>query len=280
MYEIYNTDEFASYSNDYMIWSIVNVILFSPHIYLTLPNVFLSWLTRNYNMRSDFKSAKYYSKWSLISNIVIDILFILEIVTVVLLCVFLIPSSLSLTSSKILTTEQTSNLVDLIHMKKSTFQLLYQASRDGFDNKIFHSKCDGVGSTLTVIKSQNSNIFGGYTSADWSPFYFQIYFDEGLHKSDPTAFLFSLVNSYNISVKMDVSESESGRAIFAYTGYNIAFGGGYDLACSADQCSIRLFGYSFNLPSFLKYNSNASNSFLGGSPDSQIVEMEVYKVTN
>ena len=90
---MYNPEEFGSYSNDYMIWSIVNVIVFLPHIYLTLPNLFFSWLTRKYNERSDFKSASYYSKCSLIFNIVIDILLVVEIVAIVLLCVLLIPSS-------------------------------------------------------------------------------------------------------------------------------------------------------------------------------------------
>ena len=270
MYEIYASDEYEGYSNDYMIWSIINAILFIPHIYITLPNVFFSWLTRNYNMQSDFLSAKYYSKLSLIFNIIIDILIILEIVAIVLLCVFLIPTSGSLENSKILTNEQASKLINLIDMKTSTFQLLYQGSKDGFDNKIFHSKCDGIGKTLTVIKSPNLNIFGGYTSVDWSGI-FQF-------KTDSTAFLFSLVNKYDIAVKMDVILPN--YAIFAYPSYNIAFGGGCDLCCSGDQCSIRVFGYTFKLPSFLTFETNEANLFLAGSEIFQAVEMEIYKVLN
>ena len=87
---MYNSDEFGTYSSDYMIWSIVNVILFFPHIYITLPNLFFSWLTRKYNERLDFKSSKYYSKCSLALNIMIDTLLVFEIIVVVtILGVFL-----------------------------------------------------------------------------------------------------------------------------------------------------------------------------------------------
>ena len=153
-------------------------------------------------------------------------------------------------------------------MNKTTFSLLYRSSIDGLDSKTFHSKCDGVQGTLTVIKSQNSNIFGGFTSADW-------YSDWSSYnyKSDSAAFLFSLVNSYNVSVKMDVSQPNN--AIFSYPYYSMIFGGGHDLYCKYDQCYSNL-GHSYQMPSFLTYGSNAAQSFLGGSSSFQAVEIEVY----
>ena len=40
------------------------------------------------------------------------------------------------------------------------------ASRDGFDSDDFHSRCDNIGRTLTIIKVKNNpHIFGGYTEA-------------------------------------------------------------------------------------------------------------------
>ena len=36
---------------------------------------------------------------------------------------------------------------------------------------MFHAKCDKKFKTLTIVKSTNGNIFGGYTSADWTPDY-------------------------------------------------------------------------------------------------------------
>ena len=40
--------------------------------------------------------------------------------------------------------------------------LLYKASRDTFDLKVFHQRCDNQGKTILVIKSQKNHIFGAY----------------------------------------------------------------------------------------------------------------------
>ena len=167
-------------------------------------------------------------------------------------------------NSTILTNEQSLNLINLIGLNTTNVKLLYQASRDGFDTKIFHSKCDAVPGTLTIIKSKNTNIFGGFTSAEWS--------GNG-NKFDSTAYLFSLVNSYNVSVKMNYTESN--YAIYAYPYYSVMFGVGHDLYCSYDQCYSYL-GYSYQLPSFLTQYSTEAQSFLGGSYNFQAVEIEVY----
>src|SRR5436189_5834084 len=40
---------------------------------------------------------------------------------------------------------------------------------DGFEHKIFHSKCNNKGATVVLIKLKNSNrIIGGYNSERWS----------------------------------------------------------------------------------------------------------------
>lgn len=49
--------------------------------------------------------------------------------------------------------------------------LLYQWSRDGFEASDFHSRCDGKPKTLTLVKSSNENIFGGYTILPWQSIY-------------------------------------------------------------------------------------------------------------
>jgi len=43
-------------------------------------------------------------------------------------------------------------------------KLLYRGSKDGFDAKQFHSKCDDQGCTLTIIKTTSGHIIGGYTN--------------------------------------------------------------------------------------------------------------------
>ena len=162
---------------------------------------------------------------------------------------------------------QTSNLTE-------AWQLLYQASSNGFNSSIFHAKCDGYQGTLVVIKSKNSNIFGGYTEADWSGY--------NKYKFDTNAFLFSLVNSYNTSVKMSMSIIPLRYAIYASSNYGPTFGEGHDLYVGSDGTQgYSNLGYSYQLPSFLAnngYYSQQAHSFLAGSYNFQLVEVEVYQI--
>ena len=47
------------------------------------------------------------------------------------------------------------------------WRLLFRASRDGFAAETFHSKCDNLGPTATIVKSGNY-IFGGFTDVSWT----------------------------------------------------------------------------------------------------------------
>ena len=47
-------------------------------------------------------------------------------------------------------------------------KLLYRGSRDGTSSTIFHNKCNSMGATLTLIKTIDNYIFGGYTQKSWS----------------------------------------------------------------------------------------------------------------
>ena len=162
------------------------------------------------------------------------------------------------------------NLKTLINLRQNqTLKMIYQASKDGFSSSVFHSKCNGVLGTLTVIKtsSNTTNIFGGYTQADWSGYYSYQY--------DSNAFLFSLVNSYNIPVKMLVTNPQN--AIYTSQYYGPTFGGGHDLYINSDgtACYTNL-GYSYQLPNFLTVGTTAALSFLAGSYNFRAVEIEVY----
>ena len=174
-------------------------------------------------------------------------------------------------NSTILTEEKSFDLVNLLKLNNTSFKLLYQSSKDGVSASEFHAKCDGASGTLTVLKSQSSNIFGGYTAADWSGW--------SQYKNDPTAFLFSLVNSYNVSIKMNIIEDN--WAIYCYPTYGITFGSGYDLNCDNSGECFSSPGRTFQLPSFLQ-NSNDSReamSFLAGTYYRfKPVEIEVYAV--
>ena len=47
-------------------------------------------------------------------------------------------------------------------------ELLFCASRDGWDWRVFHSRCDNKGATLTVVRErEHGYVFGGYADAPW-----------------------------------------------------------------------------------------------------------------
>ena len=46
-------------------------------------------------------------------------------------------------------------------------QLLYRASRDGWQCQDFHSSCDNMGATVTGIKCTGGFVFGGHADAPW-----------------------------------------------------------------------------------------------------------------
>ena len=46
-------------------------------------------------------------------------------------------------------------------------ELLYRGTRDGFGFNQCHSKIDDKGPTLSIIKTTENKIFGGYTTIPW-----------------------------------------------------------------------------------------------------------------
>lgn len=70
-----------------------------------------------------------------------------------------------------------------------TFQLLYHASRDGWDSNTFHSRCDDKGPTVVVIQAHGGRIFGGYSDQSWRSETGRL-----MYRTSHHAFLFSLTN--------------------------------------------------------------------------------------
>ncbi|CAF5107546.1 unnamed protein product [Rotaria sp. Silwood1] len=102
------------------------------------------------------------------------------------------------------------------------WELIYKASRDGFDAATFHLCCDNQGPTMTIIQSNNNYLFGGYTSIPWT--------SDGSYKNDTTAFLFTLINPHNISpTKYVINCVHTEYAVRHHSKYGPTFGGGHDI---------------------------------------------------
>ena len=63
-------------------------------------------------------------------------------------------------------------------------KLLYRGSESNFEAGIFHSKCDKIKGTLTLVKNNKGFIFGGFTSESWE--------GNNILKKDDKAFCFSI----------------------------------------------------------------------------------------
>ncbi len=153
------------------------------------------------------------------------------------------------------------------------WKLQYRATRDGFTGENFHSKCDGIANTLTIIKSTNGNIFGGFTENAWK--------STGGYYNDQKAFIFSLVNKENKPFK--VMCSIGGYAINCNSTYGPTFGGGFDIHVSSDsnsnQTSYSNFGHTYKHADY-QYGTEKAKSILAGSYNFQTLEIEVFVRTN
>ena len=81
---------------------------------------------------------------------------------------------------------ETPLLRSWLNGRKFRLQVVYRATRDGFDAAKFHSLVDNQGPTLTVILSKDGFLFGGFTSKSWV--------HTGTLFADDQAFIFSLTN--------------------------------------------------------------------------------------
>lgn len=84
------------------------------------------------------------------------------------------------------------------------WQLIYKGQRDGFTSEDFHRCCNNQGSTITLIQTTRGFLFGGFTAISWT--------STGDYKSDPQAYLFTLINPYQIKptkfeIKKDMIDS-------------------------------------------------------------------------
>jgi hypothetical protein len=168
---------------------------------------------------------------------------------------------------------QTEQLMSLCEFPvRQKWDLIYRASQDGFEASSFHSKCDNRPNTLVIVKSTNGNVFGGYTEQTWN--------HTGDYKTDPNSFIFSLINQLNKPIKMKWSQ---GYGIYCHTSYGPTFGGGHDLHI-ANQSNLNATSYSNLVHSYTHpdyaYGSNEAKSFLAGSYNFQVSEIEVYTKQN
>ncbi len=169
-----------------------------------------------------------------------------------------------------MTNEESVSLVELT--KTSKGNLLYRATRDGFNSKAFHSKCDGKGNTISIIKNNLNYVFGGFASSAWNSFGYTI--------NDPNAFLFSLRRA-GVSYKDKFTVKLPQYALLGDSNYGPIFGGGDILILNQSNTTIGSrtnFGWSYNLPDGYTYDGNAKDFLAGNYNQWTTTEIEVYQI--
>ena len=159
-------------------------------------------------------------------------------------------------------------------MRDFNFELIYRASRDGFDASSFHAKCDDQSGTLTIIKTTNGYIFCAYASVAWD--------STSGYKADPNAFILSLmnVNFPSLFIPAKINDNSS---ICCKAGSGPTFGAGHDIYIASNSNTSREsysnLGRSFFFTSF-NTGTVSAQSFLAGARNFQTLEIEVFTCKN
>ncbi|KAG9285682.1 hypothetical protein G9A89_002249 [Geosiphon pyriformis] len=140
------------------------------------------------------------------------------------------------------------------------FRLLFRGSRDGFDVREFHAKCDRHGATVVVIKINDTDeIIGGFNPVSWS--------SSGYYRNTTRSFIFSLGNGMNTrnAILSRVSKRQSSFAICDYGLGNLEDSVGFGAG------DLPLFGFKAKRASYQRsvISPTAFN----------IAEFEVFQVT-
>ena len=165
-----------------------------------------------------------------------------------------------------------SDLVKLCKLSGKQFELIYRATRDGFQADSFHARCDYRPSTLTIIKTTKGHVFGGYTSVAWD--------STSDDKDDPHAFIFSLLSAVAQPMLIPIKAGGK-RAIRCVGKHGPIFGRGHDIyvadmpnKCKASYASL---GCSYDFTRF-PYSSQGAKTFLAGTRRFDTSEIEVFLV--
>jgi hypothetical protein len=122
----------------------------------------------------------------------------------------------------------------------------------------------------TLLYRGTRDCFGGYASVDWD--------SSSKWKSGPNAFIFSLTNKDNQTLKIRVYPSRLKYAIHCGSHYGPTFGNDIQIANNAkiNKYNFSYLGDSYKHPKYA-YNTNEAQTFLAGSCQFQLDEIEVYQ---
>jgi hypothetical protein len=158
--------------------------------------------------------------------------------------------------------------------KTKQFALLWRGSRDGFDARDFHSRCDGHANTLTVSLDTDGNIFGGFTPLKWESRKWngKKGKENNCLKADASlkSFLFTLKNPHNVPARQFPLKAEKKDEGPSFCDIGVSNN------CNTNtNSSTEYFGTRYTNDTGLN-----GNTFFTGSGRFQVKEIEVFEITN
>ena len=149
-------------------------------------------------------------------------------------------------------------------------KLLYRGSRDGWKASDFHVKCDNKGATITVIRSSDGFIFGGFADKSWT--------SSDIYCESDKAFLFSLKSPSNTvgPTKICIKQNMCSKAMCYISSYGPIFGSGHDFLIYSDANN-NSDSYS-NLGDTYEIPPGQTDTFLVGSMHFKVSEIEVFQI--
>ena len=142
----------------------------------------------------------------------------------------------------------------------------FNALKDGDSAKVFHEKCDNIGPNISIIKTSDNLIFGGFTVNNWSP--------QTITKKDDSAFIF------NFQTKKIHNIKKGENAIYCYGNLLINFynsKGGYSTLHIPDHC----FNSNCNtcpIKESAYTNFSKDYELNNGSQKFKVSEFELYEI--
>ena len=120
--------------------------------------------------------------------------------------------------------------VCILNKDEFKLRLLYRNSRDGNSIESFHRHCDAHRNTLTLVKSNYGNVFGGFTTKYWVG-------NRGYTKDDE-AFLYLIKSKFNHPPKIYNNKNKDNGAICVRPKYAPTWGSAFDLCIGTTTGSI------------------------------------------
>ena len=154
-------------------------------------------------------------------------------------------------------------------LKKKKIKLIqrFNVLKDGDSAKVFHEKCDSIGPNISIIKTSENLIFGGFTVNNWSP--------QTTIKKDDSAFLFNFQTKkiHNIKKGENATYCIDSQLINFYNNKHNAYS-----TLALVDCCLNKGGVTCQIKDTSYLNFTKDYELNNGQLSFQVSEFELYEI--